>query len=177
MGRHAHDQRAGPARLIPSTAMTTPAPYPTGLPRPLASKSRSQPAAFSMREPRRGSGYVQSIGTDVPVFWDLQWRFRQSDAARFHMWVRVVLARGTLPFALPLATEFGDVEHVCQLLPDSLLPHSSEAGVHSYSAQVMARALAYPDGIEAAGEMIAGLPDWDRWGALLDLAISELPTP
>jgi hypothetical protein len=86
-------------------------------------------------------------------------------------------ARRPLPFTLLLATEFGDVEHVCQLLPDSLLPHSSEAGIHSYSAQVMARALVYPDGIEAAGEMIAGLPDWDQWGALLDLAISELPTP
>lgn len=156
---------------------TTPAPYPTGLRRPLASKTRSQPAAFSVREPRRGMGYVQATGSDVPAFWDLQFKFNTSDAARFHLWFRVVLQRGTLPFSLLLATELGDVEHVCRFLPDGLMSHSSEAGIHAYSAQVMARSLVLPAGIEAAGELIAGLPDWDQWGPLLDAAIAELTVP
>lgn len=154
---------------------TTPAPYPTGLRRPLASKSRTQPAAFAIREPRRGMGYVQQTGTDVPAFWDLQWTLSESDAQRLQLWFRIVLQRGVVPFTLPLATEFGDVEHQVQFLSENLLPHSSAGGVHSYSATVMARKLLVPAAFEDAAELIVGLPEWDAWAALLDSAVAALP--
>ncbi len=154
---------------------TTPAPYPTGLRRPLASKSRSQPAAFAVREPRRGMGYMQQTGTDVPVFWDLQWTLSERDAQRLQLWFRVVLQRGVVPFTLALATEFGDVEHQLQFLSVNLLPHGSQAGVHTYSATVMARKLVVPTAYEAAGALIAMLNDWQTWAALLDQAVAKLP--
>lgn len=154
---------------------TTPAPYPTGLRRPLASKSRCQVAAFSVSEPRRGMAYTRETGTDVPVFWDCEFRFGQGDAQRFVLWFTVVLKRGVLPFTLPLDTEFGPVEHVCKFLDDNLLPHSSDGGVHSYRAQIMSRALIIPADYLAAGELIAMLSDWSEWGPLLDSAIAALP--
>ena len=43
-------------------------------------KSRTQPAAFRMAEPRRGYGYAQATGTDVPVFWDVAFRFTGDEA-------------------------------------------------------------------------------------------------
>jgi hypothetical protein len=156
-------------------ATTTPAPYPLGLRRPLASKTRTQPAAFALREPRRGTGYVQATGTDVPAFWELQVGFRQSDAQRIPLWFRTELAVGVRPFIQPLGTEFGDVEHTCQFLPDGLLDHGSQAGVHTYSAKVMARRLVVPEAFLEAGELIAELPAWDEWAALLDSAVAELP--
>lgn len=156
-------------------ATTTPAPYPPGLRRPLASKSRSQPASFSLSEPRRGAAYVRATGTDVPVFWDVAFKFTQADARRFWLWFQVVLDKGLRPFSLPLATEFGDQVHECRFLPDSLLPHSSEGGVHSYSATIMARRLEVPADMLEAGEMIAMLDGWDEWAPLLDSAVAELP--
>lgn len=140
-----------------------------------ASKSRSQPAAFTVAEPRRGYGYRQAVGTDTPVIWDCVFRFGPADAVRFQLWFVVNLQRGLLEFTMPIRTEFGLLDHVCQFLPESLLDTTEEGGVVSYKAQVMARAQVVPDAFLDASDLIIGLPNWDRWGELLDLAIAALP--
>lgn len=140
-----------------------------------ASKSRSQPAAFTVAEPRRGYGYRQAVGTDTPVIWDCVFRFGAADAVRFQLWFVVNLQRGLLEFTMPIRTEFGLLDHVCQFLPESLLDTTEEGGVVSYKAQVMARAQVVPDAFLDASDLIIGLPNWDRWGELLDLAIAALP--
>lgn len=155
--------------------MTT-AAYPTGLPLPLASKTRSQPAAFAMAEPRRGYGYAQETGTDTPVFWNVQFRFSAPDAVRFMLWFRSVINRGIDEFTLPIRTEFGLVTHVARFLPDSLLDATHDGGqVISYSATIMARAQVVPDAYTEAEELILGLPDWYAWTEPLDEAIAALP--
>jgi hypothetical protein len=118
-----------------------PAVYPSDiLPLPLLAKTREQPAAFSMSEPRRGWGYVEPTGTDTPVFWPVTWRFTGAQAQYFRRWFVYALKRGTLTMTLPIRTEFGLVAHECQFLPDSLLPARQLAtDVWEYSATIMAR--------------------------------------
>lgn len=152
-----------------------PVAYPSTLRRPLASKSRGQPAAFSLREPRRGYGYAQGIGTDTPVIWSLQFRFNRADAARFQLWFTQDLQRGLLEFSLPLATEFGDVTHTCRFLPDGLLDCSEGDGLFAYSAQVMARAQIIPAAYIDARPLIEALPAWGAWAAALDEVVAALP--
>ncbi len=122
-----------------------PVDYPAALPPPLtASRSRSQPAAFGMSNPRRGPGYVEPIGTDVPVLWDMTWRLREEDAAFFQLWFAVGLERGTLEFTLPIRTEFGVADYTCQFLPDSLLTAREEGALWTYTATIHARGLVVP---------------------------------
>lgn len=138
-----------------------------------ASKSRSQPATFRIAEPRRGYGYVQEIGTDVPVFWDVEFRFTRPEAVVFDVWFRVNLRRGVEPFTLSLDTEYGAVEHECRFMPDGLLPLRQEANVFSYSASIMARKRVVPQEFDDAASLIVGLPDWSGWASLLDIAVSR----
>jgi hypothetical protein len=138
-----------------------------------ASKSRTQPASFRLSEPRRGYAYTQEIGTDVPVFWDVAFRFTQTEAVAFNLWFKVKLRSGVLPFTLPIRTEYGMVEHECRFLPDSLLPLTESGGCFSYTASLMARALLIPDGFEDAADLIIGLPDWYYWSQMLDLAMTQ----
>lgn len=154
-----------------------PAAYPLALNTILrASKSRSQPAAFSMREPRRGYGYAQATGTDVPVFWDVEFRFSRAEAVRFQLWFVGVIGRGVDEFTLPIRTEFGTLTHTCRFLPDSLLPCREEGETFGYTATIMARAQVFPPGYLEAAETIAGLPDWERWTGLLDQTMTaEMP--
>lgn len=140
-----------------------------------ASKSRSQPAAFTVAEPRRGYGYRQAVGTDTPVIWDCIFRFSEQDAVRFQLWFVVQLQRGLLEFSMPIRTEFGMVPHVCQFLPEGLLDATAEAGVWTFKAAVMARAQAVPAGYLEAAELIVGLPDWSIWSEYLDRAIAAAP--
>ena len=141
-----------------------------------ASKSRSQPAAFAMREPRRGYGYAQAIGTDVPVFWDVEFRFTRADAVRFQLWFKVLIRGGLDEFTLPIKTEFGLIEHVCRFLPDSLLPCREAGETWGYTATIMARAQVVPANYLEAAELIAGLPNWESWLAALDEAMTaEMP--
>jgi hypothetical protein len=141
-----------------------------------ANKSRTQPAAFRLAEPRRGYAYTQEIGTDVPVFWDVSFKFTQAEAIAFNLWFKVKIRGGIDPFTLPIRTEYGLVEHECRFLPDSLLPLTEQGGIFCYSASIMARALLIPDGYEEAADLIVTLPDWMNWAGLLDLAVNqELP--
>ena len=122
-----------------------PVAYPTTLRGPLrASKSRSQPAAFGWQRPRRGMGYASLRGTQVPVFWDVQWRFTSDEAATFLRWFTEDLDRGLLEFTLPLRTEFGISDYACQFMPDALLDVREDGELWVYSATIMARALVVP---------------------------------
>jgi len=155
-----------------------PAAYPFQLRTILsASKSRSQPAAFRMAEPRRGYGYAQATGTDTPVFWDVAFRFTASEAVAFQLWFTQTIRRGLDEFTLPIRTEFGLVTHTCRFLPDSLLDATEDGQTWGYQAKIMARAQVIPADYLAAQGLILQLPDWPQWADLLDQAVtSELPT-
>lgn len=120
-----------------------PVAYPTSLPLALIDKTRDQPAAFQVAQPRRGFGYVEPIGTDTPVFWSVAWRFTGAQAQVFWQWFVYTTARGTLPFVMGVRTEFGVIAHELQFLPDGLLPAKQVGSdVWEYRATVMAAALA-----------------------------------
>ena len=141
-----------------------------------ASKSRSQPAAFSMSEPRRGAGYVQAVGTDTPVFWNVEFRFTRQEAVRFKLWFEVPLERGLNDFTMPIRTEFGEQTYTCRFLPDNLLDLREEGESFAYSATIMSRAQVIPAGYLEAAELIVGTPDWELWAELLDQTVTqELP--
>ena len=151
-----------------------PAAYPLHIRTILRTQnSRTQPAAFRMAEPRRGYGYAQATGTDVPVFWDVAFRFTQDEAVAFQLWVRVILNRGVDEFTLPIRTEFGVLTHTCRFLPDSLLPADEQGGTWGYRATIMARAQVVPDGYDAAAELITTLPRWREWAEMLDLGVTQ----
>lgn len=150
------------------------APYPLHIRTVLrAGKSRTQPARFSVAEPRRGYAYVKPIGTDVPVFWDVEFRFTQDEAIVFKLWFDELINGGVDEFTLPIRTEFGLITHTCRFLPDGLLPVSEMGQAWGYKATIMARALAVPADYVAAAGIIAGLPDWRAWMLALDLGITQ----
>jgi len=150
-----------------------PAAYPLHLRTVLrASKSRSQPAAFRLAEPRRGYGYAQAAGTDTPVFWDVAFRFTRAEAVAFQLWFRNTIGRGVAEFTMPIRTEFDVLDHVCRFLPDSLLPAAEAGETWGYTATIMARAQLVPAGYDEATDLITGLPDWDAWASLLDRAVT-----
>lgn len=152
-------------------------PYPFHIDTILkAGKSRSQPAAFSMADPRRGPGYTQALGTDVPVIWNVSFLFPPDDAIVFQLWGTQKLNNWQDPFTMPIRTEFGIIEHQCQFLPDSLLPATESGPMFGYSAQIIARAQIVPDAYKDAADLIVGLPHWRTWGEYLDQAITaEMP--
>lgn len=116
-----------------------PAAYPSTLPLALLDKTREQPAAFTMAQPRRGKGYVEPTGTDTPVFWPLRWIFTGAQAQSFRQWFRYVIDRGIDPFTMTIRTEFGLETHECQFLPDGLLPaRQIGSDLWEYSATVTA---------------------------------------
>lgn len=117
-----------------------PASYPFQLRTILsASKSRSQPAAFRMAEPRRGYGYAQATGNDQPVSWDVQFRFTTSEAQAFQLWFLYEISNGLDEFLMPIMTEFGLVTHVCRFLPDGLLDTTEDGQTWVYSARITTR--------------------------------------
>ncbi len=109
-----------------------------------ADKRRTQPAAFGILAPRRGLGYVQPVGTEPPVIWDVRWRLTRSEAIVLKLWFEVALERGTLEFTILLLTEFGTVEHTCIFLPGSLLPVGQVGETWEYTASILARAMVVP---------------------------------
>ena len=151
--------------------------YPSHLPKFLkASKARTQPAAFRISEPRRGYGYAQEIGTDTPVFWDVTWVFTRAQAVQFKLWFEVQIRRGVDEFTMPIDTEFGMVTHTCRFMSDNLLPTRDTGSTWTYSATIMARALAIPQDYLDAAPIIVGLPDWEVFGGPLDQAMTvEFP--
>ena len=144
--------------------------YPLNLDTVLMTKSRSQAATFTMYEPKSGPAYLKNTSIDVPVFWDVTFKFSTVDAQRFHAWFMGALNRGRNQFNMLLSTEFGNVSHVCQFMPDSLLPQSREAGVHTYTAQIRSEAIKYPAGVDENFDFIAS----DFWPLLgeLDYALN-----
>lgn len=151
--------------------------YPATLPPLLrASKSRSQAAAFSIAEPRRGYGYAQAVGTDVPVFWDGEFRFKPDDAIVFQLWLRTKINLGLSEFTMPIRTEFGLIDHVCRFLPEGLGDAAESGGIYTYKVKIMARAQVFPEGYIDAADLIIGLPNWPQWLDPLDRAINvEMP--
>lgn len=151
-----------------------PAAYPFNLRTVLqASKSRTQPASFRVSEPRRGYAYAQAVGTDTPVFWDVEFRFGRAEAIRFMLWFKTTISSGLLEFTLPIRTEFGLIEHACRFLPDGLLDCREDGQSFSYSAKIMARAQVIPQGALDAAEIIIALDNWDVWAEVLDIALTE----
>ena len=149
-------------------------PYPLSLRTVLqASKSRTQPASFRTSEPRRGFAYVQAVGTDAPVFWDVEFRFGRAEAIRFMLWFKTTISSGLLEFTLPIRTEFGLIEHACRFLPDGLLDCREDGQSFSYSAKIMARAQVIPQGALDAAEIIIAMDNWDVWAEVLDIALTE----
>lgn len=141
-----------------------------------ASKSRSQPAAFSVSEPRRGYAYAQATGTDVPVLWDVEFCFTQAESLVFQLWFTQIINRGVDEFTLPIRTEFGTLTHTCRFLASNLLPASEVGELFKYKATIMARAQLFPAGYVDAADLIVGLPDWTAWASLLDMAVTaEMP--
>lgn len=133
-----------------------PVAYPSTLPLAMLDKTREQPAAFTISEPRRGWGYVEPTGTDTPVFWPLVWRFNGTQAQTFRQWFVFTISRGVDTFEMPIRTEFGLETLECQFLPDGLLP-ARQIGfdVWEYRATVMARALAVGDSCVTLTEAFA----------------------
>lgn len=138
-----------------------------------SAKSRTQPAAFRMAEPRRGYGYAQASGTDTPVFWDVEFRFTRQEAVRFQLWFTQSLDRGVNEFTLPIKTEFGTITHTCRFLPDGLGDCREDGETYAYRANIMARAQVIPSGYTDAAALIIGLADWELWTGLLDQTITE----
>jgi hypothetical protein len=86
--------------------------YPPNLPTILtASKSRAQGASFAATPPGAGKLYVQRSGFDVPVLWNVQFRFTQAEAQQFKAWFETDIQRGLLGFTLSIKTEFGLIPH------------------------------------------------------------------
>lgn len=151
-----------------------PAAYPSSLPIILrASKSRSQPAAFGMSNPRRGPGYVQATGTDVPVFWDAEFRFSREEAQLFQLWFVYGINRGIDEFTMPIRTEFGLITHTCRFQPDSLLPATEQGEMWIFKATILTRAQIIPDEFVAAAPLLLGLPNARLWMNLLDQTINR----
>jgi hypothetical protein len=154
------------------------AAYPLALRTVLrAPKSRTQPAAFRVAEPRRGYAYSQATGTDTPVFWDVAFRFTQAEALIFQLWFEEIISRGVDEFTMPIRTEFGTLTYTCRFLADSLLPTEESGETFGYKATIMARKKLIPDGYREAAELITTLPAWLVWAEYLDSAVNaEMPT-
>lgn len=155
--------------------------YPVGLPTFLfAGKSRTQPAQFTESNPRRGPSYTQKIGSDMPVFWDVTFRFNEDDAQRFKLWVQLsqYLDDGLNEFILPIKTEFGLVDHTCRFLSTGFLDAKQDSQTSfTYNASIMARKLVVPQEYLDNGDYIVTLPDWKTYASLLDVTVNqEWPT-
>lgn len=125
--------------------MATTIKWPLGLQSILKSgKARNQLAAFQMSDPRSGPPYRKKLSSDVPVIWDVTFKFKGDDATIFWSWFENAIDKGRANFILPIQTEFGLVDHEVMFLDESLLPVSEESDVFTYTAQVLARKLVIP---------------------------------
>ena len=151
-----------------------PVAYPSTLPLlQRAAKSRTQPAAFSMADPRRGPGFAQATGTDTPVFWDAQFKFSADQAIAFQLWFTQQVARGVDWFTMPIRTEFGLQTFLCRFLADGLGDATEEGGVWTYPVKLMTRKQLIPQGFIDAQDLILGLPNWRAWAEFLDRTVNE----
>lgn len=155
--------------------MATPVEYPFGLSSFLMSKQRTTGAQFLIYEPRSGSGYVKNTSSDTPSFFSVTFKFKEVDAQRFQAWFNGPLQRGRLPFTIPMRTEFGLANQTVQFHAaqgDTILDCSQDGHVYTYSATVVAREIAYPDGIDDNWDYVSS-PFWpltSEW----DLALNSI---
>lgn len=155
--------------------MATPIEYPFGLSSFLMSKQRTTGAQFLIYEPRSGQGYVKNTSSDTPSFFSVTFKFKEVDAQRFQAWFNGPLQRGRLPFTIPMRTEFGLANQTVQFHAaqgDTILDHSQEGRVHTYTATIFARELVLPEGIDDNWEYVLS-PFWpltNEW----DLALNSL---
>jgi len=138
-----------------------------------ASKKRSQAASFTVSEPRRGYAYVQAVGTDVPLLWDVSFAFTRAEAPVFRLWFKLNTQSGLKEFTLPIRTEFGLVTYTCRFLSDKLMDTGEAGNVFTYSATIMARAEVIPDEYLVAADLIVGLPQWEEYRRILDLVMTQ----
>ena len=138
-----------------------------------ASKSRSQPAMISMARPRRGLGYAQRVGSEVPVFWDMELSLTADEALTLRNWFLNDIGAGVDEFTMPIRTEFGMITHTCRFLPDGLLDATEDGQLWVYKARIMARSLLVPADYVAATALIVALPDWRAWAGLLDQTVTQ----
>lgn len=149
--------------------------YPFGLSSVLMTKTRTQGASFQQYQPRSGAAYTKHISADNPVFFNVTFRFRQVDAQRFFAWVKGPLQEGRLPFTVPMRTEFGLANQEVRFYAaqgDTILDHSQEGGVHTYTATIFASAIVNPPGIDDNLDFVAS-PFWALRGEW-DLALNTL---
>ncbi|MGL5396538.1 MAG: hypothetical protein ACRDBQ_14920, partial [Shewanella sp.] len=126
-------------------------------------------------QPRSGAAYTKNISTDNPVFFNVTFRFRQVDAQRFFAWFKGSLQEGRLPFTVPMRTEFGLANQEVRFYAaqgDTILDHSQEGSVHTYTGTVFASSLAYPEGIEDNWDFVAST-FWQYRGEW-DLALNSI---
>ncbi|EBG0542799.1 hypothetical protein OUL81_000481 [Salmonella enterica] len=134
-----------------------------------SSKARNQLATFQLADPRSGPPYRKRLSDDVPVIWDVSFIFGGDDATIFWSWFENAIDRGRTNFILPIATEFGTVDHEVMFLPDSLLPVSEAGPVFTYTAQILARKLVIPD--EYPDDIWVD-PDIWKYRSILDPAVN-----
>lgn len=149
--------------------------YPFGLSSVLMTKTRTQGASFQQYQPRSGAAYTKHTSADNPVFFNVTFRFRQVDAQRFFAWFKGPLQEGRLPFTVPMRTEFGLANQEVRFYAaqgDTILDHSQEGSVHTYTGTVFASSLAYPDGVDDNWDFVAS-PFWQYRGEW-DLALNTL---
>ena len=122
--------------------------YPSQVPKPLISISRTQAQTFQLVQPLRGPGYVKRLSNDAPVTYDLTWRMTRDQAAQFQTWFYSMsasgLAMGRNQFQLEIDTEFGKLLHTLQLTPDTFSQTQEAHNVFSYQATAIARKVPIP---------------------------------
>ena len=154
-------------------------PYPLGLNSVLMTKARTQGASFQQYQPRSGASYTKFTSTDNPVFFNVTFRFRQVDAQRFWAWFSGPLQQGRLPFTIPMRTEFGLANQEVRFYAaqgDTILDHSQEGSVHTYTGTIFADKIIYPDGIEDNWDFVAS-PFWQyrgEWDLALNTRVPQL---
>ena len=149
-------------------------PYPLGLNSVLMTKTRTQGASFMQYQPRSGTAYTKHTSADNPVFFNVTFRFRQGDAQRFTGWFKGALQEGRLPFTVPMRTEFGLANQEVRFYAaqgDTILDHSQEGSVHTYTGTVFASSLAYPAGVEDNWEIISS--EFWQYASILDTALNS----
>lgn len=120
--------------------MTIPIDYPLGiLPAPLVGKSRSQIENFDLRDNFDGRQISRQVRNTSPVFFDVQFRVQKYQALQFQIWLENV--SNFEPFTIPLKTEGGTIDHVCQIQNPRSTPQESRGDVYTYSFTLYAEQL------------------------------------
>ena len=129
--------------------MATDIRWPASLPGIITTgKSRSSPASYRLVKPRNGPGYRKNTNKNVPVIWNVTFKFSRDDAKIFWSWFVNVLDKGRKSFIIPIKTEFGTVDYEVTLLPENLVPLDESDGTFTYSATLYSTGLIIPKLIE-----------------------------